>query len=156
MNLRAQEMFSRRAVDANTKVRLGVAVVIHDERGRILLEKRSDSSLWGFPGGRIEPGESVTEAAVREVREETGLDVEVTRLIGVYSELADRIVTYPDNIVHLVDILLEARIVAGRLSRSSESEAVQFFDTDALPRELVPPARLPVRDAVDGRIGVIR
>lgn len=96
-----------RTADANTQVRVGVGVIVRSDSGRILLEKRSDCGWWGLPGGRIEPGESVEQAAIRKVKEETGLDVEIIRLLGVYSEPAERIVTYPDNVVHLIDILLE-------------------------------------------------
>lgn len=154
----AQKMYSKKAADANTRVRVGVGVVVRNQRGWILLEKRSDNGLWGLPGGRIEPGESAVEAAVREVKEETGLTVTITRLLGVYSEPTNRIVTFPDNVVHLVDILLEAAIVSGQLSCSGESADLQFFAPAALPpeSEIVPPARLPLQDVLAGLSGIIR
>ncbi len=155
MNTIAEKMYSKRMADAGTRVRVGVAVAVRDRRGWVLLEKRSDCGLWGFPGGRIEPGESVVEAAVREVGEETGLAVQVTRLLGVYSEPEDRIVSFPDNVVHLVDILLEAKVISGELTCSSESEKLQFFDTVDLPSDVVPPARAPLQDLLEGRIGTI-
>ena len=98
------------------------------------------------------------EAAVREVKEETGLTITITRLLGVYSEPTDRIVTFPDNVVHLVDIVLEATVVSGELSCSSESETLQFFNPSALPAEsyIVPPARLPLRNVIGKLTGVIR
>jgi 8-oxo-dGTP pyrophosphatase MutT (NUDIX family) len=74
-------------------VRIGVGVVIRGSGDTILLERRCDCGWWGLPGGRVEPGESLVDAAVREVREETGLAVEVTHLIGVYSDPRGRIVT---------------------------------------------------------------
>ena len=82
----------------------------------ILLEKRCDCGWWGLPGGWVEPGESLAVAAVREVLEETGLSVEVTHLIGVYSD-SGRIVTYPDNgdVVQLIDIVVGARVLSGSL-----------------------------------------
>lgn len=151
-------MYARRAADANTVVRAGVGIVLRDDSGRVLLEKRSDCGLWGLPGGRIEAGESIVEAAIREMKEETGLTVKITSLVGAYSEPTDRIVTYPYNgdVVHLIDILLEARIVSGKLLRSSESEELRFFDPDALPTDLVPPARAPLEDILQGRVGIIR
>jgi len=155
----AQEMYAKKAADANTRVRVGVGVVIRDQRGWILLEKRSDNGMWGLPGGRIEPGEAAAEAAVREAREETGLTVAINRLLRVYSGPADRIVTFPDNVVQLVDILLEATIVSGELtSCSSESEDLRFFDPTALPSEseIVPPTRLPLQDIINGITGIIR
>jgi ADP-ribose pyrophosphatase YjhB (NUDIX family) len=157
MNPIAQQMFAKNVADANTAVRVGVGVIVKDGSGRILLEKRSDCGLWGLPGGKIEPGESIVAAAVREVREETGLDIRIRRLLGVYSEPSDRIVTYPDNgdVVHLIDILLEAGIVSGQISRSEESEEVRFFDTRALPADIAPPAIAPLRDFLEEKTGTI-
>jgi ADP-ribose pyrophosphatase YjhB (NUDIX family) len=154
----AERMYAKKAADANTRVRVGVGVIVLDSRGWILLEKRSDCGMWGLPGGKIEPGESVTEAAVREVKEETGLNVEITRLLGVYSEPESHIVTFLDNgdVVHLVDILLEAKIRSGELSISSESEALQFFNPTALPWDIVPPALAPLQDFLEGKTGTIR
>jgi ADP-ribose pyrophosphatase YjhB (NUDIX family) len=153
----AQKMYAKKKVDSDTRIRVGVGVVVRDSRGWILLEKRSDCHLWGLPGGRIEPGESVLHAATREVKEETGLTVEVKRLLGVYSDPTDRIVTYLDNgdVVHLVDILLEATVVSGTLSCSDESTDVQFFATDALPPDIAPPAVEPLEDVVCGLSGII-
>jgi ADP-ribose pyrophosphatase YjhB (NUDIX family) len=149
-------MFEQRSADASTRVRAGVAVAIRDADGRILLELRRDCSLWGLPGGRIEAGESAREAAVREVAEETGLAVEVQRLIGVYSDPAQRVVAYvPGESVQLVDILFAATIVGGRLTISPESELLQFFDPDHLPPNIVPPAIAPLRDALAGITGAI-
>lgn len=149
-------MFAKQVADSKTKVRAGVGVIIEDEEKKILLEKRSDCGLWGLPGGRIEPGESIVETAKREVREETGLTVEITELLGVYSGPQERIVTYPDNVVQLVDIILRATILSGMLSCSDESEALQFFHLNMLPSNIVPPARKPLEDFVQGLTGVMR
>ena len=63
---------------------LGAAAVVVDQ-GKVLLIKRRDVEVWALPGGAVESGESLAQAAVREVREETGLEIELTRLVGVYS-----------------------------------------------------------------------
>lgn len=151
-------MYSKKFVGPRTQIRAGVAVIIRDGAGRILLEKRSDNGMWGVPGGRIEVGETVKEAALREVREETGLEIEITGLLGIYSDPSERIVTYPSNgdECHLIDIFLEASVVSGTLSLSSESEALQFFDPKALPEDLVPPALAPLRDLFSGTLGHLR
>jgi len=149
-------MYCDQAVSVTTRVRAGVGVIVQNSAKQILLEKRSDCGLWGLPGGRIEPGESIAAAALREVKEETGLDIEITKLLGVYSGPHDRIVTYPDNIVQLVDVILLATVKAGVLTCSSESEALEFFRFNALPNEIVPPAREPIADFVNGLVGVIR
>ena len=110
--------------------------------------------MWGLPGGGIEPGESVLEAAHREVKEETGLEICVTGLVGIYSEpWAGRIVTYPDNgdVRHLVDIVLTAEIESGEMVVSSESLELRFFNPDSFPTELVPPAKKPLRDFAAGK-----
>ena len=139
-------------------VRVGVGVVIRGSGDAILLEKRRDCGWWGLPGGKVEQGESLVEAAVREVREETGLAVEVTHLIGVYSDPRGRIVTYPDNgdVVQLIDVIVGARVLSGSLLCSHESEEVRFFTPAQLPEEIVPPARQPIADAFAGQRGVLR
>lgn len=148
-------MYANRPVDANTIVRLGVAVIIRDADGRILLERRSDCGWWGMPGGRVEAGESVEQAAIREVLEETGLTVRITGLVGLYSEPAGRIVTFPDNVVQLVDAAVTAEIVSGELTKSHESEELRFFLPQEIPVEIVPPVRRLLADAIEGLSGVL-
>jgi len=146
------------AVVEGMSVRVGVGVVIRGPGETILLEKRRDCGWWGLPGGRVEPGESLVDAAVREVLEETGLAVEVTHLIGVYSAPRGRIVTYPDNgdVVQLIDVVVGARVLSGSLMCSQESEEVRFFPPSQLPEEIVPPARQPIADALEDQRGVLR
>jgi ADP-ribose pyrophosphatase YjhB (NUDIX family) len=96
-------------------------VVFADDRSKILLTRRTDNGRWCLPGGHFEAGESVTEAAIRETKEETGLDVEVVRLVGVYSD-PNRLLEYADgNAFHLVALTFEARVVGGILTASSET-----------------------------------
>lgn len=149
-------MYANRQADAQTIVRLGVAVVIRDGEGRILLERRSDCGWWGMPGGRVEAGETVEQAALREVFEETGLVVRITGLVGLYSEPDGRIVTFPDNVVQLVDAAVTAEIVSGELTTSPESEELRFFGPQELPIEIVPPVRRLLADALAGLSGVLR
>jgi glycerol 3-phosphatase-2 len=151
-------MYSNTIINPDIRVKAGVGVIIVDDEGRILLEQRRDNGMWGLPGGGIEPGESVFQAALREVKEETGLNVRITRLLGVYSEPAEgRIVTYPDNgdVAQLVDTVLTAEPIAGSLVMSSESLRLDFFHPEALPSDIVPPAIRPLRDYLAERTGVI-
>lgn len=84
-------------------------------------DERADNGRWCLPGGHLEAGESVTEGLVREVKEETGLDVEVVRLTGVYST-PHRVLEYADGSrFHVVALNFEARIVGGTLSVSDET-----------------------------------
>jgi 8-oxo-dGTP pyrophosphatase MutT (NUDIX family) len=152
------KVVSGMGLESRARVRAGVGVIIRDSEGRILMEKRRDCGLWGTPGGKIEPGESVAAAAIRETREETGLTIEVTRLLGVYSNPDTRIVMYPDNgdVVHLVDILLEARVIGGQLACSPESEEVRFVHPHEVSTELVPAFKGPLADFLSGHFGIIR
>ena len=89
----------RELIGHDTLLAMGAAAAIFDSQRRILLGRRSDvidGVLWGFPGGAMEPGESLSDCLRREVLEEAGLEVGITRLIGVYSDPAYA-VTYPNG-----------------------------------------------------------
>ena len=102
----------------------GCAAVIFDaNREKILLTRRSDNGQWCLPGGRMEPGESAAEACAREVLEETGLIVEITKLIGIYTS-PDWVITYantPGKLLQLVALCFVARITGGELGLSNET-----------------------------------
>ena len=133
-------------------VRPGVSAIILTSEG-VLLQRRSDNNLWGLPGGSVEPGESVTDALMREVREETGLEVAATRLVGVYSAPAlGQVVTYPDgNVIHYVSSSFECRIVGGTLAPNHESLELGWFDPERLPAEMMPMHRVRIGDALARR-----
>ena len=154
-----QSMFCRTRATERTALKTGVGVVVCDEAGRILLERRSDCGLWGLLGGSVHPGESITQTAQREIKEESGLIVVISCLVGVYSDPEDRIVVYPDNgdERHLIDIVLEAKISGGTLTISQESLELRFFCLKDLPppEMFAPPARKPVADYRQGHRGMI-
>jgi len=134
-------------------IRPGVAAVIFQDE-RVLLQRRDDNRQWGLPGGSVEPGESVRTAVIREVREETGLDVEPLRLIGVYSDPANhQIVTYPDgNVIHYVSSVFECAVRGGTLTCCEESLELAFFPPDALPPDTLPISRIRIVDALTRRV----
>jgi 8-oxo-dGTP diphosphatase len=119
--------------------RVGAFAVIFDDSGRVLLSRRVDSGWWNLPGGGVEPWESVSEGVVREVREETGLEVEAGRLIGVYSK--------PQK--HEVVVVFECQIKGGTITSTEEADHHEWFAPDALPTEnFLPKHRERVDDAL--------
>lgn len=133
-------------------LRAAASAVIFDARGRILLQQRSDNGRWGLPGGGVEVGESVSAAVVREVREETGLEVAVIRLVGLYSDPDFQVVRYRDgNVVHYVAACFECAIVGGAPALCDETLALDWFDPAALPQDLLPTHRVRVEDALARR-----
>lgn len=110
------------------ELRLGCNAVIFDAgRTRVLLTRRADNGLWCLPGGHMESGESVVEACQREVREETGLEVRVTRLVGVYSN-TDMLVRYKDGReVQIVVLSFEAEVSSGSPVVTDETTEVGYF-----------------------------
>ena len=103
------------------------AVIFDAARHKILLTQRTDNGQWCLPGGRMDPGESAAEACVREIREETGLEINITRLIGIYTT-PDRITVYADgNRAQFVSLTFEAEAVAGIPGLSDETLAIDYF-----------------------------
>ncbi|GEK00978.1 NUDIX hydrolase [Streptomyces sp. 1-11] len=109
-----------------------VTAVARNEAGEVLLIHKTDNDLWALPGGGIDLGESALDAAVRETKEETGFDVEVTGLVGIYTN-PNHVMAYDDGEVRQqFSICFLARIIGGRLRTSSESKEVAFVDPSTL------------------------
>lgn len=127
----------------------GVAVIVAImEDGKILLTKREDFEVWCLPGGSVEEGETLAQGAIREAKEETGLDVELTRLVGVYSRLGGGM-----RDTHAV--LYAAKPVGGELkTQPHETLEVAYFPFDRLPRELLFGHQKRIHDAIHGRSGM--
>jgi 8-oxo-dGTP diphosphatase len=126
------------------------AAVIRDEVGRVLLIRRGDGDGWSLPGGVMEPGERLDQCLVREVQEETGLDVEPVRLIGVYSDPAVNHIAYPNgDQIHIVSATFECRVVGGQPRPDGhESLEVAYFSPNDLPPRLVPAHHVRIQDAL--------
>ena len=109
-------------------LRPGASALIFDEaRERVLLTRREDNGRWCLPGGGMDPGESVAEACVREVLEETGLEVRVTKLVGIYTT-PDLFIEYPDgNKIQPVAFSFEVEITGGELGLSDETTGFGWY-----------------------------
>lgn len=132
----------------------GVAMIIFDKNKRVLLQKRADVRLWGIPSGHVEPGESVVDAAVREIWEETGLNICVTRLIGVYSDPKSQVFKYPNGTTtHFITTYFEAQVVGGQINCSSpETLDLRYFPLDALPDDILPMHPQWLKDALSEQV----
>jgi len=103
------------------------ALIFERTTGKILLTRREDNGRWCLPGGGMDPGESAAEACVREVFEETGLQVKATKLVGIYTS-PDILVEYPDgNKIQPVAFSFEVEITGGTLGLSDETTEVGYF-----------------------------
>ena len=140
------------APKANSLVVAVTAAVLTD-LGEVLLQKRVDNELWGLPGGAMDIGESIGQAVVREVKEETGLDVEPTGVVGIYSDPGHVIAYANGEVRQEFSICFSARTVGGQLSvADQESTEVRFVpadEVDQLPMHRS--TRLRVQHALERR-----
>ncbi len=104
-----------------------VNVVVVNDAGEILMIRRTDNDNWAVPGGAIDLGESVAQAAVRETREESGIECEITGLVGIYSD-PKHVLLYTSNgeVRQEFSIVLTARPLSGQPTPSSESSEVRW------------------------------
>lgn len=118
---------------------------------------RSDCDEWGFLGGKLEFGESLSECAIREVLEESGLIIDDNlELIGVYSISENTIVKYPEINVQKIDIFIKGNIIGGQLKLSKESLDLQYFDLFNLPENLNNNCKMPLLDLQNKNKCVLR
>lgn len=126
----------------------GAGVVVRDEQGRVLLCRRADDGTWGLLGGWASPGEAIQDTAAREAREESGWDVEITGLLGVYSDPAHMRWTYPNgDQAEFVNVIFEGRLRRQVGEADDETLELRFFAPGELP-PIRPNDRLPVADAL--------
>lgn len=108
---------------------IGAFAIIFDECERVLLCHRRDLNLWNLPGGGVESGELPNEAVVREVEEETGLEVVIERLVGVYGKVYKR-----DELV----FSFVCRVVGGELMLTDEADECKYFAINDIPVDTIP------------------
>jgi len=117
---------------------IGVFATIFDDKKRILFCHRTDYDLWNLPGGRLEKGETPWEGVIREVKEETGFNVEVEKITGVYSK------PYSDDIV----LQFTCKIISGELTLNDEADDIKYFAFDDIPHNTIPKMIERVKDVL--------
>lgn len=106
-----------------------IGIVFSKDKKKVLIIKRCDVPIWVFPGGGVEAGESPEVAVVREVKEETGLNVRIVKKIGEYT---------PINCLANYTHLYECQFIEGVLSTGGETRNLGFFSTSDLPHPFLP------------------
>ena len=129
----------------------GGSALVSDEKQRVLLQRRRDSGNWSLPGGAMNIGETLEQCVTRETKEETGLDIEITGLLGIYTDPA-HVIEYSDGEVRQeFNVTYLGRVTGGRIAVSDESTAVEFVhpaEFDDLPIHST--VRLRLRHYLEG------
>ena len=118
--------------------KVSVVTLILNSEGKVLMVKRRDppfADRWSLPGGHLEFGEELEEAAKREVFEETGLLVEITKLVG----FKNQVISDNGQLSHYVIFCFEGEIRGGMLSKGDDAKETAWNDPNALKREEVSP-----------------
>src|SRR5947209_8024992 len=103
-----------------TRIVPAASTIVTDKTGRILLHRRSDNELWALPGGAMEVGESIAETAVRETKEETGLDVEPEYIVGIYTD-PNHVIAFSDGeIRQQFSLCFACKLLGGEIQVSNE------------------------------------
>lgn len=129
---------------------------ITNEHGDILLQKRSSrEDIWGLPGGAVELGESIEESAIREIKEETGLDVSLKYLVGVYSKYFTE---YENgDKAQSICYFFKGDVVGGNLQIDNcETFDLKFFSSDKLPNIFVQQHIDAINDFFQDKKGIFR
>lgn len=124
----------RKVVGHAPLMTIGCGVIIENDKGEILLQKRRDNELWAIIGGSMEIGEKFLETVKREAFEEAGIEIKELTLFGIYSG-EDRIITYPNgDICCGTGIIFKTTAYSGEIQNNTE-EAMEhrFFDKTSLP-----------------------
>lgn len=145
-------MWLRSFVGHKPLLQCGAGVIVENEKGEILLIKRTDNGCWGYAGGSVELGEKVEDTACRELFEETGLIADSLELFSVFSG-EDTRYTYPNgDEVHNIDIVYICRSFHGELRvDKDEVSELHFFDIESIPENISPPLIVPLKKYIQHR-----
>ena len=138
---------------AATSVVPSANVVVVNDEGQILLIRRTDNDNWAVPGGAMDLGESIADCAVRETREESGMDVEITAMTGIYTN-PRHLIEYTSNgeVRQEFSVVFSATPVGGEIATSSESSEVRWVSPDELDRFAMHPSmRTRIEHALEQR-----
>lgn len=122
--------------------------LIFNEKGQVLLQRRSDDGLWGNPGGSMDLGETIYETTIREIKEETNLDIkkEDLKIFNIYSGEEQHHIYPNKDEVYFINIIFEVTNYKGTIIKDSESKELKFFDIDKLPTNITKPFKSVVKD----------
>lgn len=123
-------------------------LLIFNEKGQVLLQRRSDDGLWGNPGGSMDLGETIYDTIIREIKEETNLDIfkDNLKIFNIYSGEEQHHVYPNKDEVYIVNIIFETDVYKGTMKTDSESCELIFFDIDNLPLNITKPFECVARD----------
>jgi ADP-ribose pyrophosphatase YjhB (NUDIX family) len=128
------------------------SAIVANSAGRILLHRRSDNALWALPGGAMEIGETLGETAIRETKEETGLDVEPEYIVGIYTNPRHVVAFSNGEVRQQFSLCFACRLVGGELQVSDESYEVRFFSPEEIKHlNMHPSIRLRIQHFLERR-----
>lgn len=135
----------------NSLVPSASAIVLNQE-GKLLLQLRSDTHVWALPGGAMEIGETIGQTAVRETKEETGLDVEPEYIVGIYTNPNHVVALSNGEVRQQFSVCFACRLIGGEMKVSDESTEVNFFTFEEIEHlGMHPSIRLRIQHFLEHR-----
>ncbi len=130
--------YMRKMIGHKKMISVGLAAVLIDKEGRVLLEKRTDNGKYCLPGGSINFDETVIEGLVREVYEETGIKIEDPKLFMILSGKKEEFIYPNGDVTDYVDLIFYAYLKEGQvvtMGHDDESSEIKFYSLDQLPKK---------------------
>ena len=141
--------------DKSPVIEAGVAFVVRQDDGQVLLHKREEEDGWSPPSGTLRGGEKIGAALEREIEEETGLEVEMLRLVAIHSDPEHQVIRTTDGqLTHFITCVFTCRRTGGELRPNAEASRWNWFDPAKLPK-LTDFARAYLEDALSDRGDVV-